>query len=115
MDALSQLLLLGRSHVELDVRCLLDGPFAMPHDPLPPGEAAFHLLLSGTCRLRTADGRTLRLADGDFVLLPAGDAHDLSDVEGAARGRSCRCANRVRPAAQCCRSSRIAISRIRPM
>ncbi|RQR44726.1 AraC family transcriptional regulator [Burkholderia sp. Bp9131] len=82
MDALSQLLSLGRSHVELDVRCLLDGPFAMPHDPLPPGEAAFHLLLSGTCRLRTADGRTLRLADGDFVLLPAGDAHDLSDVEG---------------------------------
>ena len=82
MDALSQLLSLGRSHVELDVRCLLDGPFAMPHDPLPPGEAAFHLLLSGTCRLRTADGRTLRLADGDFVLLPAGDAHDLSDVGG---------------------------------
>ncbi|RQS00580.1 AraC family transcriptional regulator [Burkholderia sp. Bp8994] len=83
MDALSQLLSLGRSHVELDVRCLLDGPFAMPHDPLPPGEAAFHLLLSGTCRLRTADGRTLRLADGDFVLLPAGDAHDLSDVGGS--------------------------------
>lgn len=87
MDALSQLLLLGRSHVELDVRCLLDGPFAMPYDPLPPGEAAFHLLLSGTCRLRTADGRTLRLADGDFVLLPAGDAHDLSDADGG-RARS---------------------------
>ncbi|WP_455731396.1 cupin domain-containing protein, partial [Burkholderia stabilis] len=63
MDALSQLLSLGRSRVELDVRCLLDGPFAMPHDPLPPGEAAFHLLLAGTCRLRTADGRTLQLAD----------------------------------------------------
>nr|WP_057926190.1 AraC family transcriptional regulator [Burkholderia ambifaria] len=87
MDALSQLLSLGRSHVELDVRCLLDGPFAMPHDPLQPGEAAFHLLLSGTCRLRTADGRTLRLADGDFVLLPAGDAHDLSDADGG-RARS---------------------------
>jgi len=82
MDALSQLLSLGRSHVELDVRCLLDGPFAMPHDPSPPGEAVFHLLLAGTCRLRTADGRTLRLTDGDFVLLPAGDAHDLSDVDG---------------------------------
>ncbi|AXK64607.1 AraC family transcriptional regulator [Burkholderia sp. IDO3] len=82
MDALSQLLSLGRSHVELDVRCLLDGSFAMPHDPLPPGEAVFHLLLAGTCLMRTADGRTLRLADGDFVLLPAGDAHDLSDVGG---------------------------------
>lgn len=82
MDALSQLLSLGRSHVELDVRCLLDGAFAMPHDPLPPGEAAFHLLLAGTCLMRTADGRTLQLADGDFVLLPAGDAHDLTDVGG---------------------------------
>ena len=67
MDALSQLLSLGRSHVELDVRCLLDGPFAMPHDPLPPGEAAFHLVLAGTCRMRTADGRTLQLADGDQI------------------------------------------------
>lgn len=82
MDALSQLLSLGRSHVELDVRCLLDGPFAMPHDPLPSGEAAFHLVLAGTCRLRTADGRTLQLADGDFVLLPAGGAHDLLDAGG---------------------------------
>ncbi|MBZ5790084.1 AraC family transcriptional regulator [Burkholderia contaminans] len=84
MDALSQLLSLGRSHVELDVRCLLDGPFAMPHDPLPRGEAAFHLVLAGTCRLRTADGRSLQLADGDFVLLPAGGAHDLLDA-GAGR------------------------------
>lgn len=82
MDALSQLLSLGRSHVELDVRCLLDGSFAMPLDPLPPGEAAFHLLLAGSCLMRTADGRSLQLADGDFVLLPAGDAHDLTDVGG---------------------------------
>ncbi|RQT55839.1 cupin domain-containing protein [Burkholderia cepacia] len=86
MDALSQLLSLGRSHVELDVRCLLGGPFAMPHDPLPPGEAAFHLVLAGTCRLRTAEGRTLQLADGDFVLLPAGGAHELLDA-GAGRSR----------------------------
>ncbi|HEM7888603.1 MULTISPECIES: cupin domain-containing protein [Burkholderia] len=86
MDALSQLLSLGRSHVELDVRCLLGGPFAMPHDPLPSGEAAFHLVLAGTCRLRTAEGRTLQLADGDFVLLPAGGAHELLDA-GAGRSR----------------------------
>ncbi|AOK15802.1 AraC family transcriptional regulator [Burkholderia cepacia] len=80
MDALSQLLSLGRSRVELDVRCLLGGPFAMPHDPLPPGEAAFHLVLAGQCRLRTADGRALQLADGDFVLLPAGGAHEIHDA-----------------------------------
>ncbi|MBW5808942.1 helix-turn-helix domain-containing protein [Burkholderia sp. COPS] len=86
MDALSQLLSLGRSHVELDVRCLLGGPFAMPHDPLPPGEAAFHLVLAGTCRLHTVEGRTLQLADGDFVLLPAGGAHELLDA-GAGRPR----------------------------
>ncbi|MGK8205123.1 cupin domain-containing protein [Burkholderia cenocepacia] len=87
MDALSQLLSLGRSHVELDVRCLLDGAFAMPHAPLPPGEAAFHLLLAGSCRLRTADGRMLQLAEGDFVLLPGGDAHDLLDA-AAVRSRA---------------------------
>lgn len=80
MDALSQLLSLGRSHVELDVRCLLDGPFSMTHDALPAGEAAFHLLLAGQCRLRPAGGRVLQLAEGDFVLLPAGDAHETFDA-----------------------------------
>ncbi|RQR67291.1 AraC family transcriptional regulator [Burkholderia sp. Bp9126] len=89
MDALSQLLLLGRSHVELDVRCLLDGPFAMAHDALPPGEAAFHLLLAGRCRLRGPGGRTLKLAEGDFVLLPTGDAHMIDDA-GAAPAATAR-------------------------
>ncbi|RQS67977.1 AraC family transcriptional regulator [Burkholderia sp. Bp8963] len=90
MDALSQLLLLGHSHVELDVRCLLDGPFAIAHGALPPGEAAFHLLLAGQCRLRTASGRTLHLSEGDFVLLPRGDAHDTVDAAAAAGASSAR-------------------------
>ncbi|WJN77259.1 Transcriptional regulator, AraC family [Burkholderia anthina] len=57
MDASSQLLSLGRSHVELDVRCLLDGlvrdaarPAAARRGGVPPG-AGWNL--PAVCRRRT--------------------------------------------------------------
>jgi AraC family transcriptional regulator, activator of mtrCDE len=87
MDALSRLLTLARVRVALDVRCLLGGKFDIHHDRLCAGEAAFHFLLSGHCRIRLDNGRELRLKSGDFVLLPHGDVHTITDnsnAEGAA-------------------------------
>lgn len=80
MDALSQLLSLSQTQVKLDVRCLLDGSFFIPHEALPPGEAAFHFLLSGECQLQLSQGLALNINAGDFVLLPHGSAHDLLDT-----------------------------------
>ena len=79
MDALSPLLDLAHLRVTLDVRCLLGGRFTIDHPALPPGEAVFHLLLSGRCRLRLNDGLELGLVAGDFVLLARGEAHVLLD------------------------------------
>lgn len=87
MDALSQLLTLARVRVALDVRCLFGGKFEISHEQLPAGEAAFHLLLSGRCRIRLDNERELDLEGGDFVLLPRGNGHTIVDVgatEGAA-------------------------------
>jgi AraC-like DNA-binding protein/mannose-6-phosphate isomerase-like protein (cupin superfamily) len=41
--------------------------------------AKFHLVLTGSCRLRLDDRHPLELGPGDLVLLPRGDAHSLSD------------------------------------
>ena len=76
MDALSQLLSLSRMSVRMDVHCLLAGKYAVAHERLTPGEAPFHLVLAGKCRVRTASGWT-ELNAGDFLLLPHGDAHDV--------------------------------------
>ncbi|MBV8665630.1 MAG: cupin domain-containing protein [Burkholderiaceae bacterium] len=82
MDTLSQLLLRNQVQVELEIRCLLSGSFAMVHDALPAGGAPFHLLLSGSCRLQTARGQILQLEAGDFVLFPHGEAHTVFDAQG---------------------------------
>ncbi|OZI44833.1 AraC family transcriptional regulator [Bordetella genomosp. 5] len=86
MDALSQLLTLGRFEARMDVRCLLDGPFVMPHDAMPTNELPFHLLLSGQCTVRTASGE-IPMQAGDFVLISHGQAHTMAH-SGAARVRS---------------------------
>lgn len=85
MDALSQLMTLARVRVALDVRCLFGGKFEIRHDPLPVGEATFHLLLSGRCRIRLDNERELGLEGGDFVLLPRGDVHTIAH-DSAAEG-----------------------------
>jgi AraC-like DNA-binding protein len=50
------------------------------------GLAAFHFVAEGACFLRRSGCDTLRLEAGDFVLLPRGKGHTLSDTpEGEAR------------------------------
>lgn len=79
MDALSQLISLGQIKLRPDARCLLQGAFAMHHEPAGPGQTSFHLLLSGQCTLRTQGHAPTLMRAGDFVLLPHGHAHDLLD------------------------------------
>jgi AraC family transcriptional regulator, activator of mtrCDE len=79
MDPVSQFLTLAGLRAILDVRCRFGGKFDVDHESLRAGEAAFHLLLSGRCRLRLGDGRELRLKAGDFVLLTRGAAHAIID------------------------------------
>jgi len=60
----------------MDVHCLLAGKYAVAHETSAPGEARFHLVLAGKCRVRSVTGWT-DLNAGDFLLLPHGDAHDV--------------------------------------
>ena len=78
MDALSQFIQLTRPQASLDVRCLFQGPFSIPHDPEPDGQVLFHLVLAGTCVVDTG-GRSLTLREGEFILFPRGEAHTIHD------------------------------------
>lgn len=84
MDALSQLLALAQGEIRLDTRCALSGSFILPHEPLPPGQAVFHLVLDGRCRVQSLPGTFLDLSPGSFVLLPQGQAHTLSGMNAGA-------------------------------
>ncbi|MFP3891592.1 AraC family transcriptional regulator [uncultured Ralstonia sp.] len=78
MDALSQFVQLTRPQASLDLRCLFQGPFSIPHDPEPDGQVPFHLVLAGTCVVETS-GQRLTLHPGDFILFPRGHAHTIHD------------------------------------
>lgn len=90
MDAFSKILALARIEGILDLRCHMAGRFDLPHDQLPPGEAQFHLVLSGSTRLDLSDKQALDLETGDFVLLPRGAPHNVrgTGVAESARTRS---------------------------
>ncbi|WP_426398422.1 cupin domain-containing protein [Ralstonia sp. R-29] len=83
MDALSQFIRLTRPQASLDLRCLFQGPFSIPHDPEPNGQVLFHLVLSGSCLVETND-RTFTLHEGDFILFPRGHAHTIHDLASTA-------------------------------
>jgi AraC-like DNA-binding protein len=46
---------------------------ALPHVP----DAVFHYLRRGSATIELSEGRTLRMRDGDFILLARGEAHVL--------------------------------------
>ena len=92
MDALSQFIRLTRPQASLDVRCLFQGPFFVPHDAEVEGQVLFHLVLAGTCLVDTG-GRSLTLHEGDFILFPRGAAHTLRDPAGTAMPRKPRVAH----------------------
>lgn len=89
MDALSRLIRLAGFQASLELRCQLGGRFVVPHEPARAGEAPFHLVLAGSCRLELPDATTLTLQAGDFVFFPRGSAHRIVD-DGAAPGRVAR-------------------------
>jgi AraC-like DNA-binding protein len=61
----------------------LGSPFRVTFDR--PGLRGVHIVARGSCEL-VAEGSARRLAAGDLVVLPRGDAHELRSTVGAAGG-----------------------------
>lgn len=79
MDILSRLIELAHLRPALDIRCRLEGAFEIDHAPVERGSMPFHLILGGSCVIKTGSGKQLVLKSGDFLLLPRGDAHAIID------------------------------------
>ncbi|MDR5737627.1 AraC family transcriptional regulator [Caballeronia sp. LZ016] len=86
MDALDRLIQLAHLSGALDLRCLLSGPLEVDHAPAPAGEAVYHVVLSGACRVLREGHAPIVLKAGDILFLPRGDAHVLS-IDGDADSR----------------------------
>ncbi|QRY80307.1 AraC family transcriptional regulator [Pseudomonas sp. PDNC002] len=77
MNSIDRLIQLAGLRGSLDLRCQLQGDWALDHEPLPAGVAQYHIVLSGHCQAEMPDGKVLRLAAGDILVLPGGAAHVL--------------------------------------
>ncbi|MEU8632101.1 AraC family transcriptional regulator [Amycolatopsis sp. NPDC048633] len=80
-DSVSRLVRLARLDGEVDVRCLLAGSFTLDNPAAEPGAVPFHLVLEGRCTV-TSGASTVHMGPGDMVLLPHGDAHQVTATEG---------------------------------
>lgn len=81
MDSLSHLVRMLSPSGTVDLRCRFAGNWSAPHEPLPPGQVPYHIILQGRSRARV--GREwLELEAGDALLLPRGAAHTLHSPGG---------------------------------
>ncbi|WP_277187137.1 AraC family transcriptional regulator [Caballeronia sp. BR00000012568055] len=85
MDALDRLIQLANLSGALDLRCFLGGPLEVDHPHAAAGEATYHVVLDGTCKVLRQGQPPLELNAGDIFFLPRGDAHVLSIEAGSGR------------------------------
>jgi AraC family transcriptional activator of mtrCDE len=78
MHAFDHLIALANLRGILDLHCQLQGDWALDHPPLSAGQASYHLILAGECRLEVPGQTPLALHAGDIVLLPRSAVHVLT-------------------------------------
>jgi AraC family transcriptional activator of mtrCDE len=83
MHAFDHLIALANLSGVLDLHCQLEREWSLHHPPLPTGQASYHLILHGECRLELPGLQTQRLRAGDIVLLPRSSVHVLAAGESS--------------------------------
>jgi AraC family transcriptional activator of mtrCDE len=86
MDPLTHLIELLHPQAALELRCLLQGRFAIDHATPAPHSVSFHLVLGGSCVIEAAHGARIAMQAGDFLLFPKGGAHRIFNADGAGMG-----------------------------
>ncbi len=82
MHAFDHLIALANLRGVLDLHCQLQGDWALDHAPLPAGQASYHVILEGECRLELPGQPPIPLQAGDLVLLPRSAVHVLAGGDG---------------------------------
>src|SRR5580698_6723297 len=86
MDLLSRLLSLIPVTGQLELRCLFGAPWKIDQAVSGVREIPYHVLLSGQAVLEDLNGPPERLAAGDIILFPTGNAHLIHDGGGEPAG-----------------------------
>ncbi|MDB6141762.1 MAG: AraC family transcriptional regulator [Pseudomonas sp.] len=77
MNSIDTLITLADVRGSLDLRCQLQGDWALDHDQVARGIAPYHIVLSGECLAELSDGQRICLKAGDIMVLPSGTGHFL--------------------------------------
>jgi AraC family transcriptional activator of mtrCDE len=84
VDWLSRLFDMMPVHGRLDLRCAYGAPWRIAQGRAAAREIPYHVVLSGSAILEDPrGGPSQRLAAGDILLIPDGEAHILHDGSGA--------------------------------
>src|ERR1700760_1832160 len=75
-DVLSEVLTLIRLRGELVYTAFLGKPWGLQFQP---GAAHFHFVKTGEAWVTPADGKPVKICEGDLVLLPLGKGHIITD------------------------------------
>lgn len=75
MNSIDKLISLSNVRGSLDLRCQLQGDWALEHNQEALGVAPYHIVLAGECLVALPTGQHLPMRAGDILLLPAGSAH----------------------------------------
>ncbi|KPA92281.1 DNA-binding domain-containing protein, AraC-type [Pseudomonas asplenii] len=77
MTSIDRLIGLAGVRGSLDLRCRLQGDWALDHEQENAGIAPYHIVLAGECQVELPDGQAVRLGAGDILVLPGGGTHLL--------------------------------------
>ncbi|WP_017904403.1 AraC family transcriptional regulator [Pseudomonas asplenii] len=77
MNSIDRLIGLADVRGSLDLRCRLQGDWALDHEQENAGIAPYHIVLAGECQVELPGGEKVRLGTGDILVLPDGGTHLL--------------------------------------
>jgi AraC family transcriptional activator of mtrCDE len=80
MNAIDKLISLANVRGSLDLRCQFEGDWALDHEQQALGNAPYHIVLAGECRVEFPDGQRLPMRAGDILLLPRGARHMMHSL-----------------------------------
>ena len=87
MDWVSRLLAQAQPNARIDTRCLLPLGARIFHEMASETAAPFHLVIEGRCDVHV-DGRIIEMREGDMVILPRGQQHEVRIRSAASESKS---------------------------
>ncbi|SMQ30405.1 AraC family transcriptional regulator, activator of mtrCDE [Pseudomonas helmanticensis] len=84
MNSIEKLISLANVRGSLNLRCQFEGAWSREHEQEPLGQAPYHIVLVGECRVDFPNGKSVPMRAGHILLLPTGAPHVMLGKGGSA-------------------------------